>query len=197
MSSDKSHIHMAATGSFTGRVGHKAGGFIAKKFFHPSNYKNQEKLWQAIEAKKEQEKRQDELLKKREEERRIEILKQEMNAGSTSSSAFKQALATNKAGLILNRTEDGDVPIQPEIRRAMTETKKRIEEYIRKTAEQKPSTSTRVSVSSCYQEDLSVNGHSEVWGSYFDLNTKQWGYACCRTNEKAGICPIRTKKEKN
>jgi hypothetical protein len=46
------NLQQASTGAFAGRVGAKAGGFISKKFFHPSNFKNQEKLWQAQEKKK-------------------------------------------------------------------------------------------------------------------------------------------------
>jgi hypothetical protein len=181
---------MAATGSFTGRVGHKAGGFIAKKFFHPSNYKNQEKLWQAIEAKKEQERRQDELLKKREEERRIEMLKQEMYSGSSSSSAFKQALSSNKPGLILNGNQDSCRSTNPEVRRAISETKKRMEEYYRSTTTGGQYLDRK---KSRYTEDMHEFGHTAIWGSYYDLDERKWGYACCKTIDRCTSCPVSSK----
>jgi len=194
MPTDKSHIHMAATGSFTGRVGHKAGGFIAKKFFHPSNYKNQEKLWQAIEAKKEQEKRQEEFLKKREEEKRIELLKQEMYSGSSSSSSFKQALVQNQSGLILNKRDEFGNAINPQEQQAISVTKKRLQEY---RSQNQPKESHKLFVKSRYEEDVHTHGHSSVWGSYYDMSFRQWGYSCCKSHDKEGDCPLAIKQYKH
>jgi hypothetical protein len=189
--SDKSNFHMASTGAFTGRVGHKAGGFISKKFFHPSNFKNQEKLWQAIEAKKEQEKRQEELMKKREEEKRIEQLKSEMYGGS-SSSDFKKALAANRPGLITHNVSN-DAVLTSEQRQAASETRKRLE-FVNK--EPKAEFVNRLAVSSRYPEDILERGHSQIWGSYFDLKEQVWGYACCKCLQREIECPLTTKRIK-
>ena len=188
--SDGKHIQAAATGSFTGRVGHKAGGFIAKKFFHPSNFKNQEKLWAAIEAKNEQEKRQDELMKKREEERRIELLKQEMYSStgkSLSSSATGGGLFSNLAAVA-----NPEKVMLPAERHAVSETKRRLD--MLRTSKAIPR--TEESTMSQYQEDVYENGHTSVWGSWFDLETKEWGYTCCKQTDHHSICSLSTKKIK-
>jgi hypothetical protein len=190
--SDKSNFHMASTGAFTGRVGHKAGGFISKKFFHPSNFKNQEKLWQAIESKKEQEKRQEELMKKREEERRIEQLKQEMNAGSKSSE-FKQALLSNRPGLLVHDSV-ADKGLSHEQRHAVSETRKRLEMV---SKEARSSAIGRISVSSRYPEDGLEGGHTEIWGSYFDIKEQSWGYGCCKSLIRNADCPLSIKRNKS
>ena len=182
---------MASTGAFTGRVGHKAGGFISKKFFHPSNFKNQEKLWQAVEAKKEQEKRQEEFMKKREEERRIEQLKNEMY-GSSTSSDFKQALAANRPGLITHKSH-GDALSTSEQRQAALETRKRLE-MVRQEGVSEPK--SRIAVCSRYPEDVLERGHSSVWGSYFDLKEQTWGYACCKCTQREVDCPVSLKRPK-
>ena len=191
--SDKSNFHLASAGTFTGRVGHKAGGFISKKFFHPSNFKNQEKLWQAIEAKKEQEKRQEELMKKREEERRIEQLKQEMYGGANSSE-FTQALSSNRPGLIVHKPT-ADIGLSHEKKHAVSETRKRLEKVNKD--ERSASSPMRISVSSRYPEDVLERGHSEIWGSYFDLNSQSWGYACCRSLERDVECSHSIKRNKS
>ena len=180
--SEERHIQAAATGSFTGRVGHKAGGFISKKFFHPSNFKNQEKLWAAIEAKNEEEKRQGELLKKREEERRIELLKQEMYSStgkSMSSSATGGGLFSNVALPV--SVESSSIPVHEKL--AITETKRRLDQLRASSG-----ASSRMCIRSQYAEDVYENDHTSVWGSYFDLDTKQWGYACCKITDRDRSC---------
>ena len=37
-----------------------------------------------------------------------------------------------------------------------------------------------------YEEDVFVNGHTSVWGSYFENG--MWGYACCHQLDKNSIC---------
>jgi len=48
--------------------------------------------------------------------------------------------------------------------------------------------SERLVESSLWKEDLFVNGHKSVWGSWFDTEAKKWGYACCRGFDKGGSC---------
>ena len=47
----------------------EAGGFINKKFFHPSTLRNQEKLWKAQTEDEREFRKQQELQKRRDEER--------------------------------------------------------------------------------------------------------------------------------
>ena len=189
--SDKPRLAEGAIGSFAGRVGHKAGGFISKKFFHPSNYKNQEKLWAAIEAQKDQEKRQEELMKKREEERRVEVLKMEMQsatAQSKGSSGSNVPVGGLFSSLSAGVKVDQEQTIPVHEQRAISETKKRL--ALLKDEKAGAGSSTRLIVKSRYEEDVHEKGHSEIWGSHLDLDTKQWGYACCRTLVRGEGCPL-------
>jgi hypothetical protein len=186
MSSDNHHLQSTAVGGFGGRVGHKAGGFISKKFFHPTNYKNQEKLWAAIEEKKEREKRQQELMKKREEERRVEQLKLEMSGASAVGSLSAGLNVSSGGGLFqsTNAMDERNAADSPESR-SVTETKRRLELLRGLDSTRHIS---RISIKSRYDEDVHLNGHSAVWGSHFDMTNKCWGYACCRALDKSARC---------
>lgn len=182
--SDKPHLAQGAIGQFGGRVGHKAAGFISKKFFHPSNYKNQEKLWAAIEAKKEEEQRQEELRKKREEERRIEGLMSEMKSAASSSSLHSKKRDSSSIQ---------EVPTSQsrQEKEAVEETRKRLA-MIRREGEAgvplSPSKPIKLAIRSSFAEDIHEHGHTEVWGSFFDMKEKKWGYACCRSLDGASKC---------
>lgn len=165
-------------------MGHKAAGFISKKFFHPSNYKNQEKLWAAIEAKKEEEQRQEELRKKREEERRIEGLMSEMKSAASSSS------------LPSKKRDSSSIQEMPtshsrEEKEAVEETRKRLA-MIRKAEDAEvqfsPTNHRKLAIRSSFAEDIHEHGHTEVWGSFFDITEKKWGYACCRSLDRSSKC---------
>lgn len=60
------------------RVGGKAAGFINKKFFHPSSFRNQEKLWKAQTAHAVEMRKQADMEKRRDEERQVEELRKQM-----------------------------------------------------------------------------------------------------------------------
>jgi len=62
-------------GQFQRGLGSKAGGFIAKKFFHPTSHRNMEKLWIAERKKAEQDKMQEQMRMKRDDEHRVEELR--------------------------------------------------------------------------------------------------------------------------
>ncbi|CAK9053851.1 unnamed protein product [Durusdinium trenchii] len=82
-------------------VGGKAGGFINKKFFHPSSLRNQEKLWKAITADAVEKRKQDDLEKAREEERKVDALRKEMYlAGQSKSAMFTAASETAQRGTL-------------------------------------------------------------------------------------------------
>jgi hypothetical protein len=36
-----------------------------------------------------------------------------------------------------------------------------------------------VGIQTRYAEDVHFGRHKSVWGSYFDIDSKRWGYACC------------------
>ena len=62
-------------GAFSQGLGSKAGGFVAKKFFHPTSHRNQEKMWMHDEKERAEKAKQDELRARREEERKVEALR--------------------------------------------------------------------------------------------------------------------------
>lgn len=41
---------------------------------------------------------------------------------------------------------------------------------------------------SIYDEDIYPGNHSSVWGSYYDLSSHTWGYACCHQMYKSSYC---------
>ncbi|KAF8919839.1 pre-mRNA-splicing factor SLU7 [Mucidula mucida] len=46
----------------------------------------------------------------------------------------------------------------------------------------------RVKVRSKYPEDVMVNNHTAVWGSWYDAGTSTWGYACCHSIIHVSYC---------
>jgi pre-mRNA-processing factor SLU7 len=53
----------------------------------------------------------------------------------------------------------------------------------------------RIENSSIYSEDVHTNGHSSVWGSFYNSDFG-WGYKCCYSFEKNSFCQgIDGKKE--
>ncbi|KAI0675312.1 pre-mRNA-splicing factor SLU7 [Trametes maxima] len=46
----------------------------------------------------------------------------------------------------------------------------------------------RAKVKSKYPEDVFLNNHTAVWGSWYDLTTGQWGYACCHSSVHMSYC---------
>lgn len=41
-----------------------------------------------------------------------------------------------------------------------------------------------VGIKTKYSEDNYYGSHLSVWGSYFDVETKRWGYRCCCSLER-------------
>ena len=48
-----------------------------------------------------------------------------------------------------------------------------------------------------YEEDVYINNHTSVWGSYFNKNKWAWGYACCHSLVKNSYCVGEAKREVN
>lgn len=48
-----------------------------------------------------------------------------------------------------------------------------------------------------YDEDVYDHNHTSVWGSYYNLRTRQWGYACCHSTSRNCYCIGEKGKEIN
>eukprot|EP01038_Epipyxis_sp_PR26KG_P006676 gene6676-9159_t len=48
-----------------------------------------------------------------------------------------------------------------------------------------------------YEEDVLTNNHLSVWGSYFNLSQKAWGYQCCHSLLKNSYCTGEVGKQAN
>ncbi|GLB37606.1 putative pre-mrna-splicing factor slu7 [Lyophyllum shimeji] len=46
----------------------------------------------------------------------------------------------------------------------------------------------RAKARSKYPEDVYVNNHTSVWGSWYDTSTGTWGYACCHSSLHLSYC---------
>jgi len=46
----------------------------------------------------------------------------------------------------------------------------------------------KVKTRSKYLEDVFINNHTAVWGSWYSTSTGQWGYACCHSAMHASYC---------
>ncbi|KAF9244980.1 Pre-mRNA splicing Prp18-interacting factor-domain-containing protein [Melanogaster broomeanus] len=53
----------------------------------------------------------------------------------------------------------------------------------------------RAKARSKYPEDVYINNHTAVWGSWYDLSTGAWGYACCHSSVHMSYCAGETGKE--
>ncbi|CUV07158.1 unnamed protein product [Cryptosporidium hominis] len=47
---------------------------------------------------------------------------------------------------------------------------------------------TKKFVSSIYVEDEYISNHTQVWGSYYDLEAKKWGFRCCKQTCRFSKC---------
>ncbi|KAL0956392.1 hypothetical protein HGRIS_002539 [Hohenbuehelia grisea] len=46
----------------------------------------------------------------------------------------------------------------------------------------------RAKAKSKYPEDVYINNHTTVWGSWYDPDTGTWGYACCHSSVHVSYC---------
>jgi len=49
--------------------------------------------------------------------------------------------------------------------------------------------------SELYKEDVLESDHQAAWGSFYDKETKSWGYACCRGMSRRQPCLLRAAPE--
>lgn len=47
---------------------------------------------------------------------------------------------------------------------------------------------TKKYVSSIYVEDEYVSNHTQIWGSFYDMETKKWGFRCCKQTCRFSKC---------
>eukprot|EP00746_Dinoflagellata_sp_MGD_P163779 gnl/MRDRNA2_/MRDRNA2_92004_c0_seq1.p1 gnl/MRDRNA2_/MRDRNA2_92004_c0~~gnl/MRDRNA2_/MRDRNA2_92004_c0_seq1.p1 ORF type:complete len:367 (+),score=121.55 gnl/MRDRNA2_/MRDRNA2_92004_c0_seq1:100-1200(+) len=186
------------------RVGGKAAGFINKKFFHPSTLRNQEKIWAAQEEATTYHQKQKLLILRREEERAVEKMRREMilaGQGSDTQSTF--LLADDKE--IDPNTPEGEQFLEAKAFQAEQKRRARMlkaPQNEKKAMEDEPveeassgsgkKAEKEKMLKSSYREDHVINGHTEVWGSFwFETEKKEdggrWGYACCKEPKDASI----------
>jgi len=197
-------------------VGGKAGGFINKKFFHPSSIRNQERLWKAITADAVEQRKQDDLEKAREEERKVEALRKEMyltgqcnkemfvTASSDAAErgtpeqmkAFKELkrrkeLLKERARKPESEAEEQAGVVKVEILSGDPRVKLESSELQSEAASSAASSNSRPKLlaTSKYPEDVTVRGHEQIWGSWYTLEEKRWGFACCRLTDFMAKCP--------
>ncbi|EAN34327.2 N-terminal domain of CBF1 interacting co-repressor CIR family protein [Theileria parva strain Muguga] len=171
-----------------GKIGNKSAAFIRHKHFHPGTYQNMEKVWLAEEKQKAEERRQKEMKEKREEElktleikrqireqeelKRMEMILEEKR---NKYKVDRNFVSENQSGLIL--TGPATSSTSPTPKSTNKEEKKLV-------------------IRSQYNEDVLKNGHTTVFGSYYDRDKKSWGYKCCKLTEKEAKCPEAKPKYK-
>mmetsp|Transcript_82984 Transcript_82984/g.238497 ORF Transcript_82984/g.238497 Transcript_82984/m.238497 type:complete len:289 (+) Transcript_82984:78-944(+) len=200
------------------RVGGKAAGFINKKFFHPSSLANQEKLWKAQTAAATEARKQGQMEKQREEEMQVEALKKQMylqGQGKNTSDFMKTAsiavaeeplTGTQKHEQFLSHQE---FKRRKSILKQEQATLKKLEadtqgggggdaEGDEGDAPDPAAASSaassegpgRILAKSVYKEDIYPNGHESVWGSWFSMDEKRWGFSCCKEMQRKLRCPL-------
>jgi len=53
----------------------------------------------------------------------------------------------------------------------------------------------RAKARSKYPEDVYINNHTSVWGSWYDASSSTWGYACCHSSVHMSYCAGEAGKE--
>ncbi|WBY54532.1 pre-mRNA-splicing factor SLU7 [Plasmodium yoelii yoelii] len=46
----------------------------------------------------------------------------------------------------------------------------------------------KIKILSKYEEDIYISDHTSIFGSYYDRETKKWGYKCCKCTDKFQHC---------
>jgi len=98
----------------------------------------------------------------------------------------KKTMEDSKRKAILAKYTDGQaIPtLDPRLRLGQTEA------YIEYNADGrvKSTNADQVIVRTKYEEDVMINNHTAVWGSYYARRTSSWGYACCHSCLKSSYC---------
>lgn len=157
---------------FINKIGNKCASFINHKYFHPGNLKNLEKVWLAEENERKRKEEEEKDRKKREEQVRMHFLKKQLRKCEEEKK--------KKYLMLENSHHDGSAK------------KRRISDMDDQTKVQTKNESNwshKKSVLSIYNEDVYVNNHTYVYGSYYDREKQKWGYKCCKSIDKNSVCP--------
>ncbi|EEA06931.1 uncharacterized protein CMU_033160 [Cryptosporidium muris RN66] len=149
---------------FIQKIGNKAAAFLNHKPFHPGNIRNLEKVWIAEEKQNEIEKKQLELQNKRKKEWEIETLRRTLkNIRSETYEQegyleIKNSNYNNEYGYQIRTLNNSSIVQELPVRYNL------------------------------YHEDILINGHSRIWGSWYDRKLNKWGYSCCKQTIKSCKC---------
>jgi len=183
------------------RVGGKAGGFINKKFFHPSSIRNQEKLWKAQTEDEREARKQAEMQKRRDEERQVEELRKQMylsGQGSGQDAFIAPADEPASSSGILKKDKHDQKAAHEEFKRRRQMVRMQQAKDAEDGADDGEPTGRakeRVLLQSNFDEDVHEFGHHSVWGSWYNTESSQWGYTCCRTMSRSTPCPLAEEEE--
>lgn len=171
-----------------GKIGNKSASFINHKRFHPGNRENLEKVWLAEEKHKAELKRQKEMREKLAEEIRITELKRQLR--EQEEQKYKQYLLEQKppskydvsqSSQLISNTASG-----------LILTKKPKDSDLKNT----DTPGQKVVIRTRYREDVLEHGHSSVFGSYYDKESSNWGYKCCKIMEHGAKCTTTGAKKR-
>lgn len=183
------------------RVGGKAGGFINKKFFHPSSLRNQEKLWVAQTKAAREQRQQEHLEKQREEERQVESLRKQMYlqgqslAGSAGDMPVggTEAAASSAVGTV-QRAEQREAHFEFKRRKAALKEAEQERggdgDHTKDVEDAAHPTKSAPMAKSIYREDVHPLGHQSIWGSWFCAEARRWGYICCKSLKRKQRCAM-------
>jgi pre-mRNA-processing factor SLU7 len=99
--------------------------------------------------------------------------------GTEAADAFSDVTATVNASKALKKVQDRSKLTASEVYTEVGNT----------AAETKGSTKSK------YDEDVLEINHSAVWGSFYNIETKQWGYGCCKSVIRNSYCNATSSTE--
>merc|ERR1712039_331441 len=172
--------------------------------------RNQEKLWKAQTADATQRKKEDEMDKRREEEMQVEALRKQMylhgQAKATDLPSFSGMSEASSSKLPKNSDQYQALQTQKLRRAQVKEEQARKEQALADPAVKDEleaddggpdipdamvtQEEERELVNSRYKEDVHVRGHCSVWGSWFEVGEKKWGFICCKSTSHMQRCPL-------
>jgi pre-mRNA-processing factor SLU7 len=138
-----------------------------------------------------------------------ELLKKKFKSKSTNLKLQKKKAVLDKygggeyldgSGGLANALEEEEISkekatLERKIRFGVSTT---TEEYSRDGRMLKgPVKAKQVALKSKYEEDIFINGHTTVWGSYFHIGAFEWGYADDHSLIKSSYCTGENGKKAN
>eukprot|EP01067_Filipodium_phascolosomae_P002735 Filipodium_phascolosomae@DN2479_c0_g1_i1.p1 len=149
------------------RVGSKSMNFIMHKPFHPGNLQNLEKVWLAEQNDQREKQQQKELMERRRQEMQIEELRKAIRKQTDALAGVKESE--------LNRLSGASLPAGL-VKKSKAGNIQMLEQNLPKPC-----------INSVFTEDVHPGEHSTVYGSWFDIETKLWGFRCCKQTDKTNL----------